>query len=111
MVHSFVIPRWGAVGAAAVTTSIAAAGAGIAAVLVGRVWAAFPSWATCLRSALLAVVVFAAARLWPASGFWLVAKLALSILFVVVGFVILGEFDQAERRLLYEMLLGRSSER
>ena len=111
VLHSFVIPRWGAVGAAAVTTSIAAAGAGIAAALVCRVWRVFPSWATCLRSTLLAVLVFAAVRLWPASGFWLVAKLALSSLFVVVGFVVLGELDHAERRLLYEMLLGKSSER
>ena len=55
--------------------------------------------------------MFAAARLWPASGFWLVAKLTLSSLFVVVGFVVLGEFDRAERRLLYEMLLGGSSKR
>jgi hypothetical protein len=57
------------------------------------------------------VLVFAAVRLWPASGFWLLAKLALSSLFVVVGFVVLGEFDHAERRLLNEMLLGKSSER
>ena len=109
MAHSIVIPRYGAVGAAAVTTTFAAVGAGIAVLFVGRVWGAIPSWATCLRSAVLAVLAFAAMRLWPASGFWLVAKLALTSLFVVGGFVTLGELNGAERRLLCEVLLGRWS--
>jgi O-antigen/teichoic acid export membrane protein len=109
VVHSIAIPRWGAVGAAAVTTAFAAVGAGVAVVLVGRVWGTIPYWATCLRSSVLAVLAFAATRLWPASGLWLVGKLALTSLFVVGGFVALGELNGAERRLLFELLLGRSS--
>jgi len=109
--HSIVIPRWGPVGAAAVTTAIAAAGAAIAAALVGRVWGALPSWATCLRSALLAALAFAAVRLWPASGPWLVAKLSIASALVVGGFAVLGELETAERRLLREVLLRRSSRR
>jgi O-antigen/teichoic acid export membrane protein len=105
--HWIVIPRAGAIGAAAVTTAFATIGAGVAAVLVGRTWGAFPPWATWARSAVLSGVAFAAASHWPAPGLWLAPKLAVVSLVVVGGFVALGELDAAERRLLDEWVLDR----
>src|SRR5262249_50974946 len=105
--HWIVIPRAGAVGAAAVTATFASIGAIVGAVLVGRVWGAFPPWTTCARCLVLAVVAFVAAHSWQTSGIWLVAKLALVSALVVGGFVALGELDAAERRLVTEAIVRR----
>lgn len=83
--HWIVIPRAEAIGAAAVTTTFAAIGAGVAFVLVGRTWGASPPWSTCARSAVLAAMASTAAWLWPAPGPWLVSKLALVSLLVAGG--------------------------
>jgi hypothetical protein len=55
----------------------------------------------------LAVVAFVAAHSWQTPGIWLVPKLALVSALVVGGFVALGEFDAAERRLVTEAIVRR----
>jgi O-antigen/teichoic acid export membrane protein len=105
--HWIVIPRAGAVGAAAVTATFASIGAIVGAVLVGRVWGAFPPWTTCARCLVLAVVAFVAAHSWQTPGIWLIAKLALVSALVVGGFIALGELDAAERRLVTEAIVRR----
>jgi O-antigen/teichoic acid export membrane protein len=94
--HFLLIPRFGSIGAAWVTTSLEIAGALTALFMVYRLWGVLPPTSTVIRTVLVAGAAWLAAALWPASGLWVVAKLAVIALGIVGGYALLGEFKASE---------------
>jgi O-antigen/teichoic acid export membrane protein len=96
--HLWLIPRFGAVGAAMVTACASVAGGLASVVLVHRLWHVH-AYPTLIRGALIAGPVYWVTTLLPASGgVALVAKLAVLSALVVGAFVAMGELDAGERR-------------
>lgn len=94
--HMVFIPLAGPVGAAAVTTAFAIAGAIMTICLVQRLWRIGPSANTLWRSAVVCAPAYMIASLPSATGLSLVLKLAGAGLFVVVALLLLGEFSKGE---------------
>jgi O-antigen/teichoic acid export membrane protein len=96
--HLVLIPRFGALGAAMVTTVCGAAGALASLALVHRLWNVY-AYATMARAAVLALPAYWLAARVPSAGL-LVLLLALGLLAVAIAiaFVLLGELDADERR-------------
>jgi hypothetical protein len=102
------IPRFGPLGAAAVTTSLSGLGALVGFLAVHRLWGLLPPAATLLRSVSLSVPAYAAAVAWPTPGPALFVKLPALGLMVLLGFLILGEFSSAEIALARALLSWRA---
>lgn len=96
--HSVAVPRFGGVGAAAVTAGAATAAAVSALVLLRRAWAVSLPVATTARAAALATLVGALAWLWPAPGALVLGKLGVLTLFVAAALVVLREIPAAAVR-------------
>jgi O-antigen/teichoic acid export membrane protein len=96
--HLVLIPRFGAVGAAVVTSGASVVGGIASVILVHRLWHV-NAYATLLRAVLIAGPAYWLATVLPTSGgIALVAKLAVLGALVVVAFVAMGELDADERR-------------
>lgn len=94
--HLVAIPRWGPLGAAAVTsavTSLGALGGGLA---VYQVWGIRPPAASLVRAGALCVAAFGLTQAWSSPGLEVVLKLAGMVLLVGVAYVGFGEFSAAE---------------
>jgi O-antigen/teichoic acid export membrane protein len=106
--HLLAIPRFGALGAAAVTaicvslTVMAELGA------IHRLWRVLPPLGTVARSALLCVVAYIAAAAWPAPGLLLFIKLPVLAVLVLAGYVLTGEFSRREMAAVRSLMLTRS---
>jgi O-antigen/teichoic acid export membrane protein/ubiquinone/menaquinone biosynthesis C-methylase UbiE len=107
--HLLMIPRFGALGAAAVTTSSTLCGAAAAVGAIWRQWRVTPPVASVARSVVLCVVAYALAAWWPAGGLLLVVKLAAVSMLALVGFLALGEFSQREITLAWLLVPGLKS--
>lgn len=94
--HLLLIPRFGSVGAAVVTTLSASLGALASVLAVHRILGVLPPAATLWRSTLVCVVAYALANLWHAPGFLLLFKLAVIGLGILLAFLVLGEFSASE---------------
>ncbi|MGH8516565.1 MAG: lipopolysaccharide biosynthesis protein, partial [Panacagrimonas sp.] len=94
--HILLIPIFGSVAAAWVTTSLEIAGALAALIIVYRVQRVFAPMATVGRTLLIAGAAWLLAALVPAPGFWVIAKLALIALAIAAGYGLLGEFKASE---------------
>lgn len=104
--HWVMIPRFGAMGAAAVTTGLTVCGAAAAVIAVWQVWRVAPSRISAVRSLALCAGTFALAVLWPTVGVMLLVKLAVISVLVVVGFLALGEFTGREITLAWSLVPG-----
>lgn len=105
--HLLLIPRFGALGAALVTTIFAGLSALAAVLAVYRIWQILPPSATMLRSVLVCGLAYAMAALWPAFGFLLLLKLLVIGLVIPFAFFLLGEFSASEIALGRSMLRWR----
>jgi len=94
--HLLLIPRFGALGAASVTALCASLSAVAQLVAIYRLWGAVPPLGTVVRSALLCVVTYVSAALWPTPGLLLFVKLPVLALLVLAGYALLGEFTSSE---------------
>jgi O-antigen/teichoic acid export membrane protein len=94
--HVLLIPRFGAIGAAWVTTVLEGAGALAALTAVYAVSRVRLPMRTVARTVLIGVAAWLAAALWPASELWLVAKLTLIACGIVAAYALLGEFNPTE---------------
>jgi O-antigen/teichoic acid export membrane protein len=90
--HFLVIPRWGALGASAVTTvlSLLSAGACVAAAYAS--WNVAPSGLTLIRSVMISFLAYWLAMAWPATGPLLLVKLATISALILVAYLGAGEF-------------------
>jgi O-antigen/teichoic acid export membrane protein len=94
--HLSMIPRFGAAGAAAVTTLTASAAAIGALILLHWRWAVLPMPLTWLRAALTSVLVVLAAGALPVEGAAILAKLVALSTLIVAAYIVLGELSRAE---------------
>jgi O-antigen/teichoic acid export membrane protein len=94
--HLVVIPRWGPLGAAAVTSLVTSLGALTGSLAIYRVWAVCPPAASLLRAGALCVVAFALTTAWSSPGLEVVLKLAVMVALVGLAYVGFGEFSVAE---------------
>ena len=94
--HLIVIPRYGLLGAAGVTTTVG---------LIGASWAVWslhhesrivPPLGTLVRTAGVSAIAFAAAAIWPTPGALVILKLPVIALACLLIFLVLGEFTPAD---------------
>jgi O-antigen/teichoic acid export membrane protein len=104
--HLWAIPRFGAIGAAWVTTGAMTAGALATLIAVARMWGVRPPPGTVARVALVSAAAGFAARVWPAEGWGLVAQLALFAAAIPLAFVALGEVTKREFALARYAVFG-----
>ncbi len=99
-----VIPRFGANGAAAVTTAVAALGVLSAIVAVERAWGMLPPPASVARAVLLTVGAYAASAWWGTSGFALLLEMLTLCLLVPLAYWATGELAPDERAALASLI-------
>lgn len=92
--HALVVPRWGALGAASVTTTIALLTALVCVVVVCRMWPLDFPRTTLFKSAAISVGMYAAAAVWPAPGPWVLLKAAVLSVVIVAAAVALRELSR-----------------
>ncbi len=95
-----VIPHYGAIGAATVTTGFAVAGALVSLIPVYRLLRIVPPVGTFFRSVALGAAGYALAAFWPAAGIVLIVKLFVISVFILLGFYLSGEIRPVESALL-----------
>jgi O-antigen/teichoic acid export membrane protein len=95
--YLFAIPRWGGLGAAWVTTlTIACAGLGCLVALARYCAVPVPA-ATAVRAAAIGAAAFAAARVLPVEGWWLLLELPALATAGAALFLAMGEVGPEER--------------
>ena len=94
--HLWLIPRWGALGAALITALFAVCGALATMLAVHRILRVLPPLATLVRSILISGVAFSLAALWPTPRFLLLLKSALIVIFIAFAFLLSSEFRASE---------------
>lgn len=94
--HFLLIPRFGAVGASAVTATCAWVGALVSVLAVYRIWQVLPPLGTLWRSLSICLMTYALAAIWTTPGWLLLAKLPVMGLVIGLSFLLLGEFNAAE---------------
>lgn len=98
--HLILIPKFGALGAAGVTASVACLGAVASVLAVRHVWQILPPITTLLRSVLLSGLAFSLSVLWPTAGFLVLLKMPIIGIVILSGYLLLGEFSRQEIDLL-----------
>nr|MBC7245077.1 oligosaccharide flippase family protein [Chloroflexota bacterium] len=98
--HCLLIPRYGSIGAAAVTTvvlGLAALGGVLGAC---RFWEVHPPLGSAVRSSAISVLAYIVAAFWSTPGFLLVGKLLVIGAAILLAFLLLGGFSAREFALL-----------
>jgi len=95
--HTAVIPRFGPIGAAGVTTAVAIAGALAYAWLAASLWQVRLPTATLLRAAMLAAMAAAAASIPLGPPVWVIPQLVVVAIAIFAAFVVGGELSKAEQ--------------
>lgn len=90
------IPRFGPLGAAITSTTVASIAALATILSVYSLWRILPSFSSLGRSLLLCGLMFGLASLWMTSSWFLVVKLVVLSLLIPVGLWLLGEFSDRE---------------
>jgi O-antigen/teichoic acid export membrane protein len=94
--HFYVIPRFGALGAASVTTSLAVLGAFLSILLVKSLCQIPAPWATFLRASLVSVLAYAFAHFWPTPGPLVLVKLGVISLSILLPLLFLEGLKGSE---------------
>jgi O-antigen/teichoic acid export membrane protein len=94
--HLWLIPRYGPLAAAAVTTTALSAGAALIGIGIYRQCGVLPRKGTVVRTVVMGVVVYAISKAWATSGIWLIVELGILSLLVVVGLTLLGELRKQD---------------
>ena len=107
--YLLMIPRFGPMGAAAVTTFCSGLGAIASVAAVYRVWRVAPPVLTLVRALVVCALAFALAMHWSTPGGFLIVKIG-TITAVIAGcFLALGEFNASELALARSLLGGKGS--
>lgn len=101
------VPRYGAAGAAAVTTICTVLGAIAGVVAAIRLWELTLPLTTIAHSLILAAGAFAAAYFWPTPGLWVVPKLIFICALLAGAFLLSGELKANEISFLRSMIPRR----
>jgi hypothetical protein len=91
-----VIPRFGATGAAAVTTILAYGGALAMMLGVYRRCGAVPTLGTVIRTLLVTIFAFALSFAWHTQGLWVIAEIVVVACAILLGLLALGELTSLD---------------
>jgi O-antigen/teichoic acid export membrane protein len=91
-----VIPRLGAPGAAMVTTVVACFGSLAQVLAVHRVWGILPPAGTFWRGIAACIGAYAISVSWIAPGWLLLIKLPTIVIFIMIAYLLMGEFGAGE---------------
>jgi O-antigen/teichoic acid export membrane protein len=91
-----VIPRFGATGAAAVTTILAYGGAVAMMLGVYRRCGAAPKAGTVIRTFVVTVLAFALSLAWHTRGLWVIAEIVVVACAILLGLLALGELTSQD---------------
>jgi O-antigen/teichoic acid export membrane protein len=105
--HWLLIPRFGPVGAAWVTASVACAAGCAVLVLMARLWSVAPPLATFVRGSVTAPLAYLAPIVWRVDGAWVLVQLLVLILALGLALVAMGELRPGERASLRSLLSRR----
>ncbi len=105
--HLLVIPKWGPIGAACVTTAGTLLGALATVLAVRQIWGVLPPLSSSLRSLVLSALVFYAAAAIPTEGVLVVGKLLLITSLIPFAYLLLREFSSTELGQLRELARSR----
>ena len=94
--HLWMIPKFGALGAAIVTITVSSLGALATIFAVYYLWQIFPSLLSLGRNLLISGLIYGLASFWETSGWLLVLKLLVLGLLIILGLLFLGEFSDRE---------------
>jgi O-antigen/teichoic acid export membrane protein len=98
--HLALVPRFGAVGAAATTATLAWLGAVATTLAVYRLSGAYPAPATILRVILTASIAYGLSSAWQARGASLIVELSGLAAVIVACLILLGELTGRDRAFL-----------
>jgi O-antigen/teichoic acid export membrane protein len=98
--HLWLIPKFGTIGAASVTTFVASLGAVALVLAIYLLWKILPPFPSLVRSLFLSGVMYGVASLWVVSGWLLVGKLLILSTLILMGFLLLGELSDRELELV-----------
>jgi len=107
--HILIIPLFGPIGAAFVTTVSASLGAVATVMAVHAIIGTLPPAATLGRSVLVAGTAYVLANVWHTPGPMLLVKLPAIGLGILVAFLLLGEFSAYELAVARDLLNWRTS--
>jgi O-antigen/teichoic acid export membrane protein len=102
--HMLLIPRYGAVGAAGVTTTVALMGASSALWWIHHVWRVLPPAASVARSCVVSAAAFMVSASWSTPGMLVLLKLPIVAAGALVLFAVLGEFDSDDASMAASVL-------
>lgn len=94
------IPRYGAIGAAVVTSAGSIGSAVVLCVATCRFWRVSLPWGTMARSAAVSAAMTTFGYVWPAEGVWLIAKSVAAAAAIPAAFAALREFDATDREMI-----------
>jgi O-antigen/teichoic acid export membrane protein len=100
----FVVPRYGAMGAATVIAIASLTGAGILVETVRKVWGVGLPLGTFVRTVVVSALTLAAGLAWPAYGAWIIVKTLLSVGGIVGALAVSGEFSKEDVQLARGLL-------
>ena len=109
--HVLLIPRFGALGAAAVTTSTALLGAAVCLAVACWCWPLKAPLGALARSGAVSLCAYAAAAAWPATGLLLVVKGVVLCVAVVASAALVREFTVAELKQYGSSVFRRNGRR
>jgi O-antigen/teichoic acid export membrane protein len=95
----FVVPRYGAMGAAIVTGAVSVVNGLVILAAVRRCWHVGPPAGTWIRSVAISAATLGLGLAWPAHGVWIVVKGVVCLSAIVAAFAALGEFSADDVRL------------
>jgi len=90
------IPRSGALGAAMVTALCQGIGALVSVLVIYRLWSICPPIGTLWRSAVVSVLAYTLAVMWPTTGLFLLIKLAFIGAVILLAYLVMREFSADE---------------
>lgn len=102
--YLLMIPRLGGVGAAIVVTLVAVLGALASMFAIYQTWGILPPLKTIFRSVLISGCVIFITTLWPVYGLMIILKIIALAIFIVLIFLLFGEFSAKEIALIRSII-------
>lgn len=107
--HFMLVPRFGSIGAAGVTTGLSWFGTGACMLAVYRVWGVRLPVSTFLRSITICVLAYILASKWQTPGLLLLLKLPVISMVIIIAIILLGEFSGDEIAFVRSILRSRTA--
>jgi O-antigen/teichoic acid export membrane protein len=109
MAHVILVPRFGAVGAAAATTVLTCLGAGVAILVTYRQYGVRPAPVTLLKIFAITVIAYALSASWKTSGAVIILKLAAVTIVIFICLFLLGVLTRQDLEFVISLFRPKRS--